>query len=45
VALEIQDYILRRPEHLKIPTKLEEIKTNFLNTVLFKTEGIKSSAQ
>jgi hypothetical protein len=42
MALETRDYILRRLEHSKILIRLEEIKTNFLKTVLFKTEDTES---
>jgi hypothetical protein len=42
VALEIQDYMLRHLEHSKILIRLEEIKTNSLKTVLFKTEDTES---
>jgi hypothetical protein len=34
--------MLKRLEHSEILIKLEEIKTNFLKTVLFKTEDIES---
>jgi hypothetical protein len=44
VALETWDYVLRRLEHSKILIRLEEVKTNFLKTVLFKTEDAESSA-
>jgi hypothetical protein len=44
MALKIQDYILRYLEHLEILIRLEEIKTNSLKTVLFKTEDTESSA-
>jgi hypothetical protein len=37
--------MLRRLEHSKILIRLEEIKTNFLKTVLFKTEDTESLAQ
>jgi hypothetical protein len=34
--------MLRRLGHSEILIRLEEIKTNSLKTVLFKTEGIES---
>jgi hypothetical protein len=36
--------MLRRLEYLKILIRLEEIKTNSLKTVLFKTEDVESLA-
>jgi hypothetical protein len=45
VALETQDYVLRRLEHPKIPIRPEEVKANSLKTVSFKTEDTESSAQ
>jgi hypothetical protein len=43
MALETRDYMLRRLEHSKILIRLEEVETNSLKTVLFKTEDIESS--
>jgi hypothetical protein len=45
VALKTRDYVFRRLGHLEILIRLEEIKANFLKTVLFKTEDAGSSAQ
>jgi hypothetical protein len=45
MALKTRDHVLRRPEHSKILIRLEEIKANFLKTVLFKTDDTESSAQ
>jgi hypothetical protein len=45
MALETRDYVFRCLEYSKILIRLEEIKTNFLKTVLFKIEDTESSAQ
>jgi hypothetical protein len=45
VALETRDYVLRRLGHSKILIRLEEVKTNSLKTVLFKTEDTESLVQ
>jgi hypothetical protein len=45
VASGTWDYILRCLGHSKILIRLEEVKTNSLKTVLFKTEDVESSAQ
>jgi hypothetical protein len=44
MALETRDYMLRRLEYLEILIRLEEVKTNSLKTVLFKTEDTESLA-
>jgi hypothetical protein len=43
VALETRDYVLRCLEYLEILIRLEEIKANFLKTVLLKIEDAGSS--
>jgi hypothetical protein len=45
VALETQDYMLRRLEYPEILIRLEEVKANSPKTVLFKTEDAESSVQ
>jgi hypothetical protein len=44
MALETQDYMLRYLEYSEILIRPEEIETNSLKTVLFKTEGAESLA-
>jgi hypothetical protein len=45
VALGTWDYVLKCLEYPEILIRLEEIKTNFLKTILFKTEDAESLAQ